>query len=417
MKPSSAFIASFVDGSLRQIGLICTIRCMKLRLRVHFAVRFCAIFLAFAQSVFAHAPFDCSARVIVHEDSAEVMVTVGSALGENYLRLVPVNPAQLAQGHPFALNPDMATNFFALGTDGNTLALRAADVVTDGLEFQFHFECPLAAAKLLRLETFFTPALKPPRAAPLVVTDENGNILGSAILSPDKPAAEFSLPEKLFPNNSVALVASVAATNPPAQKTAVPIVPKPQPGFGEFLKLGISHILNFEAFDHLLFLVALLLGCPRLKPMLLVITGFTLAHSLTLALAALNLVTISPSIVEPAIAASIIFVAAENFRREEKPWHRYALTCGFGLIHGFGFAGALRASGLGGNGAEIAAPLLAFNLGVEIGQLTVAAVVLPLLLALRKWPWFARYGAQVISALVILVAAFWLWQRITSSGD
>ena len=62
-------------------------------------------------------------------------------------------------------------------------------------------------------------------------------------------------------------------------------------------------------------------------------------------------------------------------------------------------------------------PLLAFNLGVEIGQLTVAAVVLPLLLLLQRWPWFARNGARVISALVILVATFWLWQRVTSSGD
>jgi hypothetical protein len=82
------------------------------------------------------------------------------------------------------------------------------------------------------------------------------------------------------------------------------------------------------------------------------------------------------------------------------------------LIHGFGFAGALRESGLGGTGMEIAKPLLAFNLGVEIGQLTVAAFLLPMLLLLERWPWFARNGARVISALVILVAAFWLWQRL-----
>jgi hypothetical protein len=221
----------------------------------------------------------------------------------------------------------------------------------------------------------------------------------------------------LFPQNSVALVASVAATNAPAQKTAASIAPKSQPGFGEFLKLGIGHILNFEAFDHLLFLTALLLGCPRLKPMLLVITGFTLAHSFTLALAALNLVTLSSRIVEPAIAASILFVAAENLRREEKPWHRYALTCGFGLIHGFAFAGALRASGLAGSGAEIAMPLFAFNLGVEIGQLTVAAVLLPVLFVLQKHPWFQQFGVRAVSALVIVVAAWWLVARIASSGE
>jgi len=256
----------------------------------------------------------------------------------------------------------------------------------------------------LRLESLFLPVLHAQRAAPLVLTDENGNTLGTAVLQPGKSAAEFALPTNLFPPGSF------ASTNSPAKPTS----PNPRPSLTEFLKLGIGHILNIEAFDHLLFLTALLLGCRRLKPMLLVITGFTLAHSLTLALAALNLVTISARIIEPAIAASIIFVAAENFRRAEKSWPRYAFTCGFGLIHGFGFASALRASGLAGTGSEITGPLVAFNVGVEIGQLTVAAVLLPLLLVLNKSPWFAKHGTRLISALVILIATFWLWQRLAS---
>ena len=251
-----------------------------------------------------------------------------------------------------------------------------------------------------------------------MLTDENGNLLGSVILAPGKEAAEFSLPEKMFPQPAAATVAPVLATNSPAEKFVQPAATaKLRPGFGEFLKLGIGHILNFGAFDHLLFLTALLLGCQRLKPMLLVITGFTLAHSLTLALAALDLVTIPTRIVEPAIAASIIFVAAENFRQDEKSWHRYALTCGFGLIHGFGFAGALRTSGLGGPGAEIALPLLAFNGGVEIGQLTVAAGLLPILLILQKNPWFRQFGVRAISATVMLVAAWWPVSRIANSGE
>ena len=372
--------------------------------------------LIFAPIAFAHAPFDCTARVIVHEDSAEIMVTVGSALGENFLRVASLTPGQLPNSHPIPISTGMATNFFAAEADGKILAPREADVVTDGLEFQFHFEYALAPAKALRLEAKFLPALNPPRAAPLAVTDENGNMIGTAILTEAKTAAEFSLPEKLFPQSSIA-AAPIAATNPPPEKPATVAAGKTQPSFGEFLRLGIFHILNVEAFDHLLFLTALLLGCRKLKPMLLVITGFTLAHSFTLALAALNLVTISSRLVEPAIAASIIFVAAENFRRKEKSWPRYALTCGFGLIHGFGFASALRESGLGGTGVEVAKPLFAFNLGVEIGQLAVAAIVLPLLFTLRKSAWFEKYGARVISALVILVAVFWLFQRIVSSGD
>jgi len=151
--------------------------------------------------------------------------------------------------------------------------------------------------------------------------------------------------------------------------------------------------------------------------MLLVITGFTLAHSLTLALAALNVVTLSSRIVEPAIAASIIFVAAENFRREDKSWHRYAITCGFGLIHGFGFASALRASGLGGSGGFVAMQLLAFNLGVETGQLVVAAVLLPFIFILNKSPSFRRLGVRLISAFVTAIAVHWLIQRIANSGE
>jgi hypothetical protein len=283
---------------------------------------------------------------------------------------------------------------------------------------QFHFEYALDSVKSLGLEAHFLPALKSPRAVPLVLTDENGNILASAVLSPIKTGTEFALasPATTQPIAPQPAVAKLTPDQPPTNMVPATIsapatIPGPTPSFAEFLRLGIGHILNFGAFDHLLFLTALLLGCRKLKPMLLVITGFTLAHSVTLALAALNVVTISARIVEPAIAISIIVVAAENFRRTEKPWHRYALTCGFGLIHGFGFAGALRDSGLAGTGMQIAKPLLAFNLGVEIGQLTVAAALLPVLLLLERQPWFARHGVKAVSGLIILVAAFWLWQR------
>ena len=87
------------------------------------------------------------------------------------------------------------------------------------------------------------------------------------------------------------------------------------------------------------------------------------------------------------------------------------LAGGFGLVHGFGFAGALRETGLGTSGASLAVPLFSFNLGVEIGQLAVASVVGPLLFLLRKWPGFTRYGMPAISAVVILIGGYWLLQR------
>ncbi len=372
-----------------------------------------------AQAALAHTPFDASSRAIIHADAAEVSVTVGTALGETFLRAAQLTPGQLPNGHPFALNPEVVTNFFAASADGNSLQPSASDVITDGVEYEFHFDYPFAPAKTLRLESKFLPALSGSRTASLVLTDENGNILGSAILTPGKEVAEFLLPARASVLRSTSLPSverdgvKEAATNLLLGKNSIGApVKNSTPSFTEFLKLGIGHILNVEAFDHLLFLLALLLGCRQLKPMLLVITGFTVAHSVTLTLAALNFVSLSQRLVEPAIAASIIFVALENFRRTNQPWQRYALTCSFGLIHGFGFASALRESGLGGTGVEIATPLLGFNVGVEIGQLVVAAIVLPLLLGLNRWSWFARHGARLISSLVILFATYWLWKRI-----
>ena len=143
-----------------------------------------------------------------------------------------------------------------------------------------------------------------------------------------------------------------------------------------------------------------------------IITCFTLAHSITLALAALDLVTISGRLVEPLIAASIVFVGLENLLRRDEPKWRWALTFAFGLIHGFGFAGVLKQVGLGSAGRALLVPLFSFNLGVELGQIAVTAIVLPVLWWLRRFHAFQRYGTQVISALVALIGFYWLVQRI-----
>jgi hydrogenase/urease accessory protein HupE len=177
--------------------------------------------------------------------------------------------------------------------------------------------------------------------------------------------------------------------------------------FGGFFRLGIEHILT--GYDHLLFLFALLLVGGRLRALLGVITAFTVAHSITLGLAALGIVSLSPAIVEPAIALSIAYVGVENFFVKSAD-RRYLLTFPFGLIHGFGFAGALSEIAL--PKPEVPAALLAFNLGVESGQLAVMAVVLPLLLALRKKTWFVNYGVRVLSGVVIAAGLFWFFQRV-----
>jgi hydrogenase/urease accessory protein HupE len=176
---------------------------------------------------------------------------------------------------------------------------------------------------------------------------------------------------------------------------------------GEYVVLGIEHI--FLGYDHIAFLIAVLLWARRLMTLVKVVTAFTVAHSITLSLAALDIVQIPSSIIEPAIAATIVIVALENFisRNVENRW---MWTGPLGLIHGFGFASALAERGL--PHSALIYSLASFNIGVEIGQIAIVSLVLPLMwLADRA---MANGAAPVRKpALVypfsVLVAALGLW--------
>lgn len=180
-----------------------------------------------------------------------------------------------------------------------------------------------------------------------------------------------------------------------------------KPGHLAMFGLGIEHILT--GYDHLVFLLGLVLVGGRWRSLLWVITAFTLAHSITLGLAALGVWALRPSIVEPAIALSIAYVGVENFfvKDAEKRWR---ITFPFGLVHGFGFAGALQEITL--PRADVPAALFLFNSGVEVGQLAVLAVVLPALVALRRRPWFERYGVKAGSALIVAAGLVWFVMRV-----
>jgi hypothetical protein len=173
------------------------------------------------------------------------------------------------------------------------------------------------------------------------------------------------------------------------------------------LALGVEHILT--GYDHLLFLFGLVLVGGRWRALLWVVTAFTLAHSITLGLAALGVWSPRPSIIEPLIALSIAYVGVENFfvKSAEKRWR---ITFPFGLVHGFGFAGALREVAL--PRADVPAALFLFNLGVELGQVGVLAIVLPLLAVLRKQPWFEKLGVRVASGAIIAAGLYWFFARV-----
>ena len=177
-----------------------------------------------------------------------------------------------------------------------------------------------------------------------------------------------------------------------------------------FLALGMKHILT--GYDHLLFLLALLVVTRRFVSSLKIITCFTFAHSITLAMATFNVVVLPSRVVEPLIAGSIIYVGVENLVRRGEPTGRWLLTFGFGLIHGLGFASALREMGVGERAGGVLMPLFSFNVGVELGQLMVAAVVLALLWKLRSKPLFAARLAAACSACVAGLGSYWLFERV-----
>ena len=188
------------------------------------------------------------------------------------------------------------------------------------------------------------------------------------------------------------------------------------PSVRDFVRLGLSHIV--EGYDHLLFLFCLLIAGGTFRHFLVVVTSFTLGHSVTLAASVLGYISLPSSVTETIIAFSIVLAAVMNLwwldaETEEESSRsmisRGLLAGGFGLIHGLGFAGILKEIGIQGSG--VAAPLLGFNLGVEIGQLVIVSLFFPILYAIRKWSKRVIFlkGCSVLAALI---GVNWMLERM-----
>jgi hydrogenase/urease accessory protein HupE len=269
----------------------------------------------------------------------------------------------------------------------------------DNVSFRLLFVRPIGVDRL-KLRATKLAELPPGHREFVIIGGPNGTTLAKKLLSAQDDTMEIPLPE-------ITSLAGSAPADAPARPASSGENTTP---FWSFLKLGVEHI--WTGYDHLLFLFALLVVCRSFKSIAAIITCFTLAHSTTLALATLNLVNLPSRITEPAIAASIVFVGVENLvRRGAEPPGRWLLTFAFGLIHGFGFASVLRELGVGENGTSIVMPLFTFNAGVEVGQITIAALVLPLVWRLRKNETFLARGVPALSALVSLAGLYWFLER------
>ncbi|MFU8807000.1 MAG: HupE/UreJ family protein [Bradymonadaceae bacterium] len=178
--------------------------------------------------------------------------------------------------------------------------------------------------------------------------------------------------------------------------------------FLRYLWQGILHIVI--GFDHVLFVLCLLLAARRFRQLLFIITAFTLGHSVTLVVSALDVFTLPESLIEPIIALSIAYVAAENLLRKGEVPYLYATALVFGLVHGFGFSYVLRDE-LGLPTEALVPALVSFNLGVEVGQLAIVALAYPALLWARTKGWYPtmlRWG----SATILVIALYWLVSRV-----
>jgi hypothetical protein len=194
-------------------------------------------------------------------------------------------------------------------------------------------------------------------------------------------------------------------------------------GFGDFVMTGIAHIgatpsewrapgggLKLpDGIDHILFVLALLLAGGTLRQIAGIATGFTVGHTITLALATLDVVRPAPAVIEPLIALSIAIVAAEALSGK-LPKYRWKVATFFGLIHGFGFARALQNFDLARvNRAEA---LFGYNLGVEIGQLTIIVIVFPLLVLGRRFHYSKIFVTRVAPALILVAGLWWFVERV-----
>lgn len=265
--------------------------------------------------------------------------------------------------------------------------------------------------------------------ASATLSDRTASIAGRAECPAPARAIRWAFPfvgeARISPTFQVLVKARIAGDE------QVAIVDKTKPslalsatsaiGFGAFVWTGVEHIGAApnqwhgptgwklpDGLDHIMFLLALMLAGGSLLRILGIVSGFTLGHSITLALSALHIVRPPAALIEPLIALSIAFVAAEAFLGKFEG-HRWKVATAFGLIHGFGFATALNQLDL--STGDLVSALFGYNLGVELGQVTIVLVAAPLILYLQRHRRFHPI-VRALAAAIFLAGIYWFFQRL-----
>ncbi len=231
-------------------------------------------------------------------------------------------------------------------------------------------------------------------------------LLGNVILKVVRPEQEIMSAAALSNSYQTRTVNQQLAANSQLSTTALAIA-------GDYIYQGFVHILP-KGLDHILFVLALFLFAKRRSTLLWQISAFTLAHTLTLALGIYGIISLPGDIVEPLIALSIVYVGLENIYRAKnnKTSHtRMPIIFAFGLLHGLGFASVLADVGL--PPSQYALSLISFNIGVELGQLTVIALAFISLLPFRAKGWYQTKLVLALNIAIAIVASYWVIERIT----
>ncbi len=317
-----------------------------------------------------------------------------------------------------ALDADALALGLPLETDSEVVAAAMAELSPSEIENAMQAAKPivrsdirlafdgLPAALEVEFPHYGTPAADPPAVLGTIARLSGQAPAGAREMTFTAAARYKTVDLKIFddsPSGPRRFLLRAGATSPPYRLGEEEQADFAEGSFRRYLVLGYAHILP-KGLDHILFVLGLVLLSARIKPLLYQITAFTLAHSMTLALAMLEIASLPAAVVEPLIAASIVYVAVENLAAAEVGSRRVLTVFAFGLLHGLGFAGVLRELGL--PEGRFANALIAFNLGVELGQISVVA---PAFLLLGRFRALAAYRKLVVAPCSLAIAAVGLW--------
>lgn len=291
---------------------------------------------------------------------------------------------------------------------------------------------PWMAEAVIAFET--RPPAAHDAATPIQLTLRFPEVLGDIVLATEVPHAEaqaFVLKagetsQQISINLGAIPGSTQASTQNPTPLTTQSEPPPSTHGFLSFIRMGIEHIVP-DGLDHMLFILGLYLASPRLRSLLILVTTFTLAHSVTLTLAATGLVVAPPRLIEPIIALSIAAIAIGNIFSTRKKrsqtaaqahttsdtkseWIRAAIVFAFGLVHGLGFASAFQEMEL--PKSVLVPAIIGFNLGVELGQLLVLCAAFALIGWAARKPWYRAVVVIPASAAIACVGIYWAVTRI-----